>query len=190
MAATCPACGIPVVPGYVKCPRCHKPLPLLRQKSTTRDPGGGTAVDEPGGFPIIAVVIAVVVAGGIIAFFGLRGRGGTKATSEVSAPQPDQDDRATPPPPVAAPTEAPPQAPEAPNPITTAANLEATLRRLRLWSTVEVVGGTRVDIRSGVCADPQFGPTIESARASLHAAGLTKLRCLEESGAVAFERAL
>ena len=43
--AVCPACGVAVVPGYVKCPKCHAGLPLAggRTKRMTGDPGG-TAV--------------------------------------------------------------------------------------------------------------------------------------------------
>ena len=58
MSSVCPACGIAVVPGYVRCPRCHAGLPVGagRVKRTPADPGG-TAVARRG-FPISAVVAA------------------------------------------------------------------------------------------------------------------------------------
>lgn len=67
--------------------------------------------------------------------------------------------------------------------------LEGTLRRQRLWGRVEITG-RRVDVRSGSCADPAMRPAIEGRRPLLRGAGLTKLRCLEQSGAVVFERDL
>jgi hypothetical protein len=77
----------------------------------------------------------------------------------------------------------------APNPAAPAAELERSLRRQRLWSTVEVVGA-RIDVRSGSCGDSGMSPLIESARAALRNGGLTRLRCLEQSGRVVFERDL
>jgi hypothetical protein len=65
--------------------------------------------------------------------------------------------------------------------------LETTLRRQRLWGRAEITG-QRVDLRSGSCSDPAMRTVIDGKTALLHAAGLTKLRCLEQSGAVVFER--
>ena len=48
----------------------------------------------------------------------------------------------------------------------------------------------RVDGPSGSCADPAIGPVIDAARSALRGAGLTRLRCLAQSGAVVFERDL
>jgi hypothetical protein len=45
-------------------------------------------------------------------------------------------------------------------------------------------------VRSGSCGDPAMRPAIEGAKVVLRGAGLTKLRCLEQSGAVVFERDL
>jgi hypothetical protein len=70
-----------------------------------------------------------------------------------------------------------------------ATELEMMLRRQRLWGRAEIVG-SRIDVRSGSCADPAMSPAIDSERTTLHGAGLTKLRCLEQSGAVVFERDL
>lgn len=194
MNAVCPACGVPVVPGYVRCPKCHAGLPLAgRTKRTTADPGG-TAVARRG-FPISAVLVAVGVAAAIFLVFGLR-RGTAPSAAEPSVlPGPVEAVAVhRPAPPVAAPLAVPaPQPARAdtrePDRRAAAAELEVTLRRERLWGRAEIVG-QRIDVRSGSCADKAMPPAIDGARAVLHGAGLTKLRCLEQSGAVVFERDL
>lgn len=192
MSSVCPACGVAVVPGYVRCPRCHAGLPVGagRVKRTTADPGG-TAVARRG-FPISAVAIAVGVAAAIIVF-------GTRRTGRLAAPEP-----AALPAPVeviaassAPPTTAPLTVPSArARPDTSdqdrraaALQLEATLRRQRLWGRAEVQG-PRIDVRSGSCGDKAMPPAIDSERTVLRGAGLTRLRCLAQSGAVVFERDL
>jgi hypothetical protein len=82
-----------------------------------------------------------------------------------------------------------PAQPAGPDPRTAAADLERSLGRQRLWSSVQVIGG-RVEVRSGSCADPAIGPVIDGAQPTLRSAGLTRLRCLAQSGAVVFERDL
>src|ERR1700729_4185268 len=67
--AVCPACGVAVVPGYVRCPKCHRPLPRFARN--TASPVGGTTIKTKQGSPLLA--IAVIVGGGFIAFFALRG---------------------------------------------------------------------------------------------------------------------
>ncbi|MCW5804787.1 MAG: hypothetical protein KIT31_20625 [Deltaproteobacteria bacterium] len=79
--------------------------------------------------------------------------------------------------------------PSAPNPRGAAADLERALRRQRLWSTVEVFG-ERADIRSNACAEAGLAAAVEGAREALRTAGLTRLRCLEQSGRVVFTRDL
>jgi hypothetical protein len=184
---------VPVVPGYVRCPKCHAALAVGRAKRSTVEPGG-TAV-EAKGFPISAIVVAVAVAAAIMLVFGLLS--GSSEKAEV-APAPVEPIAATPagppPPPAAAPATPAPasasaQAAATPDPRSAATTLEATLRRQRLWSRVDIVG-TRIDIRSGSCADPAMVPAIEGSKAELRSAGLTKLRCVEQSGAVVFEHSL
>jgi hypothetical protein len=188
MSAVCPACGIAVVPGYVRCPKCHAGLPV-GAKRTAADPGG-TAVARRG-FPISAVVIAVGVAAAIMLIFGARS--GTRRTAPEAAGLPAPVEAAAAPP---VPAPAPPVLASAPQPDTTeqdrraaARQLEATLRRQRLWGRAEITG-PRIDVRSGSCADQAMPPAIDGERAVLRGAGLTKLRCLEQSGAVVFERDL
>lgn len=198
---TCPSCGVAVVPGYVKCPKCHRPLPRTparRGGRSTADPGG-TALDRPASFPIAPALFAVAVVGAIVAYLALRDRGGDKASADPGpAPTPGATARgpepaapsATPTP--IAPVRADPPAPPhdgSPSPDALAAELDRTLKRARLWSTVSVIG-RRVEIRSASCADPALAPIVDNAIAGLRAAGVAKLRCVDRGGAFVFERDL
>jgi hypothetical protein len=186
----CPACGVVVVAGYARCPKCHAGLPG-RIKRTTVDPGG-TAV--PGRrFPI---AMLVALGAGLVILFALGLRGTTKKVVEAPPPPSEPIEAVAIHPPPRPPTEpavAPPTpaAPVAPAPDLGAAvsDLEDTLHRQRLWGRVEILG-PRIDVRSGSCADPAMRPLIDGKKSLLHAAGLTKLRCVEQSGAVVFERDL
>jgi len=104
----------------------------------------------------------------------------------AGAPTPPRVAVTAPAPAVAAPVTT---APAASDPRAVAAALEDVLRRARLWGRAEI-SGARVDVRSGSCGDKAMRPAIESEHAVLRGAGLTKLRCLEQSGAVVFERDL
>jgi hypothetical protein len=186
-------CGVAVVPGYVRCPKCHAGLSLStgRIKRVTVDPGG-TAL-PPRSFPISSVIVAIAVAAAIIVVFGVRGGG--KKTEAASSPVPDPIAAVPEPaqrvlvrPPVVAPAAEAPAA-AAPDARAAISELEATLRRQRLWGRAEITG-QRIDVRSGSCSDPAMRTMIEGKSALLHGAGLTKLRCLEQSGAVVFERDL
>jgi hypothetical protein len=192
MSTVCPACGVAVVPGYVRCPKCHAGLPFGRGKRTTVDPGG-TAVPRSR-FPLAALLVALGVAAAIILVFGMRGT--TKKAAEATPPpaEPIEATIRPPPRPPVAPAVAPPStlaAPVAAAPDLGAAvsDLEDTLHRQRLWGRVELLG-PRIDVRSGSCADPAMQPLIDGKKTLLHGAGLTKLRCVEQSGAVVFERDL
>jgi hypothetical protein len=192
MSAVCPACGVSVVPGYVRCPRCHRGLPRIRR--TTGDPGGTAVVQR--GFPWIPVVIAVGVAAAVILAFGLRRS--SKPVAEAPAALPGPVD-AIPAPvtprapraPGAAPAVQPAAAATASEPDRRAAasEVEAVLRRQRLWGRADIAGD-RIDVRSGSCGDAAMRPAIDGVASLLHSTGLTRLRCLEQSGAVVFERDL
>lgn len=188
---TCPACKIAVLPGYTKCPKCHALLPYSKgsRAATSIDPGGTVAEQKANLW--VPLAATVLVAGGIIAFFATRGHASATARdaavdeTPMPAAQQEVPTVASPPPPPNQPLVARP--PSAPTPTAAAADLEKQLRRLRLWSTVQATG-QRVDIRSATCNDPGMAAAIESASPPLRSAGLTKLRCLEESGRVVFER--
>ncbi|HEY5928660.1 MAG TPA: hypothetical protein VIV11_43545 [Kofleriaceae bacterium] len=180
--AVCPSCGVAVVPGYVRCPKCHKPLPQRRASHLE----GGTAVQTSRSFPTLAIVAAVVLAAGIIAYFALRG-GDKPATQQAEAAETDVDQTA-PEPQLLDQPEAQPQ-PAAPDPARIAADFERTLKKQRLWATVAIVGD-HVDVRSGSCSDAAMIPAFDAVAPSFKAAGLTRMRCLEQSGRVVVERDL
>ncbi|HEX2691260.1 MAG TPA: hypothetical protein VHN14_31825 [Kofleriaceae bacterium] len=158
-------------------------------KRSTVDPGGTALV--PTRFPMSAVVVALGVAAAIILVFGVRT--GTRRTEAARLPASGPIEAADPAPPHATPPAVvSASASEASDPsaqelAVAALDLEGTLRRQRLWGRVEITG-PRIDVRSGSCGDPAMRPTIEGRKPLLRHAGLTKLRCLAQSGAVVFER--
>ena len=193
MSGACPSCGVAVIPGYVRCPRCHAVLPgAARARRASLGAGGGTSV-EPRAFPIVPVAAGAIAVGVVL----LLVLGGGDARKQAPAPTPGTaapgaEAAAAPAP--GGPPQAPPRpldipAATGPSPSAAAAELERALGRQRLWSSV-AASGDRVDVRSGSCADPAMGPMIDAARAALRGAGLTRLRCLAQSGAVVLERDL
>src|SRR5262245_46583570 len=118
----CPSCGVAVVSGYVRCPKCHAALPYGsgRIKRTSVEPGG-TSVGSSGGFPWAAVIVGAVVAGGVVLFFGFRDGG--KKSEPTTTPAERAPNAPAPPPPVSgpAPVIAPAPAADAPNPRVLAA---------------------------------------------------------------------
>jgi len=183
--AVCPACGVAVVPGYVRCPKCHRPLPRFGR--ATASPVGGTAIKPKGGSPVLAIAIAVVVGGAFIAFFALRG--GTSGHAAPIAPTTDTPAPTPPPATQVAPVSSLPPVASTPNPGAIAAQLDRTLQRMRLFSTVAVTGA-RVELQSASCRDPQLVKQVDAVLPSFKAAGLTRVRCVEQSGAVVFDREL
>jgi hypothetical protein len=192
MSAVCPACGVAVVPGYVRCPKCHAGLPVTgRLKRATGDPGGTAVVNK--GFPIAPLVVAVGVAAAIIVVFEVRSRGAKKPAPVLVAPaEPFEAVRAAPAvrpvgqAALAAPATTQTGSTAAVDPRAALAELEAVLRTQRLWGRIDVAG-PRLDVRSGSCGDPAMRPAIEGKKPVLHSAGLTRLRCVAQSGAVVFE---
>ena len=189
-SSVCPACRVAVVPGYVRCPKCHSPLPRFVRNSGS--PVGGTAVKIAGGSPLIAVAVGVAIAVGFITYFSLRKRHAAPAAAEphtvANTVAPDEPNAPNGPTSSLLPPTTSTQA-KTPTPEPLAADLERSLRRARLWATVTVVGD-HLDVRSGSCGEPQMRPALESVASSFKAAGLTKLRCIEQSGTVAFSRDL
>ena len=200
MSAVCPACGVAVVPGYIRCPKCRAALSGVAT-STGRiprmtDPGGTALPDRRFPFAAIAVGGGVLVA--MVLLFGLRGGAKKTEAAPVAPPAPVVAQPAAPleqhliernPAAAQAALAQAAAAANAPDPRIVTRALESTLRQQRLWGRVEVTGA-RVDVRSGSCADRAMRPVIDGKAAMLHDAGLTKLRCLEQSGAVVFERDL
>lgn len=182
----------------MKCPKCGNPLPALaRTKSNTFGSGGGTAVPDASSGSRLNLFIALgaSVAIAIVLVVVLGGRGGTKtaSTTPSTATVEEEEPQNTPNQPAQQPDE-PANTPSQPanndaDAQAAAAELTTELKRQRLWGTVSVVEH-RVDVRSGACDNKDMAPVIDAARPRLQGAGLTKLRCLAQSGAVVFERDL
>lgn len=180
----CPSCGVPVVPGYARCPKCHAALP--RRLATNVE--GGTALPETRGVPFVTILTAGAVGLGVILWLGLRHRSSDKPVSRPAV-APAAMAAAAPQPSLAPGVPDTPSAPTRPAPETVAEELSRTLDKQRLWSSVTIVAD-RVDVRSDSCSDPAIQAPIAAVAASFKAAGLTQLRCVEQSGAVVFTRAL
>lgn len=175
------------MPGYARCPKCRKPLP--RRAATVVS--GGTSVEEKSRGPLIGAIASGVAILGVIAYFATRGDANTKVVPPVVSPTVEQPVAATP-----TDTTVPfqddrprPQQPTGPDPATVAGNLERDLKRQRLWSNV-TISGNRVEVRSGSCSDPGMGPLLDAAAGDFKAAGVTRMRCVEESGRVVSDREL
>lgn len=193
MSRACPACGVAVVPGYVRCPKCSAPMPHTQVRAATA--AGGTVSVEGGGLPVVPIAIGAIVVVGIIVMFATRGGGGkpasaagsgsdeTEETDGVPQPTPVDDDDGTP---AFTPT---PAQPSGPDPSAAIAELQRALTRERLWGTVELAA-PRIDVRSGGCDDPKMGAVLDAASGPLRDGGLTKLRCVAQSGRVVLERDL
>jgi hypothetical protein len=195
MSAVCPSCNVPVVPGYVKCPKCHTPLPYGTGRRAPGVEAGGTTVEDRR-FPIVAVVVPALVVLAVVLFFGLRSDDDDDGEAAAdSSPQGEPAQHAQPvgqPAQATAPAQPPisnvPAAPR-PTPAVAGADLERALRKQRLWSTIEIAGD-RIDVRSSSCSEAAMPATIDASAAALREVGLTELRCLAQSGAVVFTRKL
>ena len=165
-----------VLAGYTRCPKCKAPLPAYGNNTRASLIAGGTAVDDPGKLPILPLVLVGLAIAGGITYFALR-----KSADKKAAPPPIAAA-------VAGPATAVPEVPSSPTtPNTTAPNpgagrnaergrtraaanavglFEASLNKQHLWSTVKSLG-TRVDVRSATCEDPQMAPTFDAAAETL-----------------------
>ena len=186
MSEVCPKCGVAVVPGYVKCPKCHAALPRRRPRITV-DPGGTALAAKQ--FPTGAVIGAACVVGvavvGLLVWHGHGGPAAVAIDAGAQAAAPAAGDPGT-----DTSSGLVPAPPRAPGPMpadAVASQLEHRLQHLHLWATVEL-GSTVVDVRSDSCSDPQILPVIAPALPKFKAAGLTRLRCIEESGTIDFTR--
>jgi len=162
-------------------------LPRFARNSTS--PVGGTTL-APSGVPKALLVGAAVIAVLVIGYFVVRG--GKKTTIvDVEPTEVETRPNNVPARPEPGFTPSTPTATQTkgPAPDTIAAELERSLKRARLWATVTVIGD-HVEVRSGSCSDPQMKPALDAAAGSFRAAGLTRLRCLEQGGSVVFDRDL
>ena len=93
--ATCPACGVPITAGYVKCPRCHAALPSVMRGRPSLGYGGTSITEGESAWrgPVIAMVLLAIL-GVAIAIVVKRSNNAPKTVTAVPAV-------ATAPPPVA-----------------------------------------------------------------------------------------
>lgn len=171
----------------MRCPKCRAPLPSRRPQTVA----GGTAVEGGGRVPLLPIAGGAIIVLAVILYVVL----GKSDAAKSSAPDPATVTSTEPT------AEAPqsmnpgplPVLPERDNnridPSAVGRDLERALKNQRLWSSVEVADGD-VDIRSGSCRDENMIPIVDAARTALRNAGLTRVRCMENSGAVVFERGL
>jgi hypothetical protein len=154
---------------------------------------GGTAVEDRR-FPVFA--IAAPLGGILLVVLLVKVCGGGSSDDPIQEPAPGttrparpiaQQTQQTPTAPQQNPTT--PTQPAAPDVAAASAELDHALRLKRFWSTIEI-SGSQVDVRSGSCDDPAMPGVISGATSVLRGAGLTRLRCLAQSGTVVFERNL
>ena len=191
MLGACPSCGVALVPGYVRCPRCHRSLPMTRSRL---NPGGTAVAAVRSNAPVLAIVglVGLVIVAAIV-YALLRKAPAPSAGAETSATSHAPLPVPVPGPVTAAPPAASPLAaaavPTTPSAGAAANDLERDLQHRHLWSTVEIVGDG-VDVRSSTCRDPAMKPVLDRAAGDFKLAGLHRLRCLEESGKLVFTRDL
>ncbi len=178
-----------MVAGYAKCPKCHSPLPVRRMQTVA----GGTVAQDGRPFPVLPVAGGIGALLLIIMIVKCSGGGGSSETAEPGSAVAQQPGPVVQQQPantqVAQPIEPEPTQPTGPTTGAAASTLERTLRGRRLWSTIDVQA-SRIDVRSGSCDDPAMSPAIDAVVPTLRSAGLTRLRCLAQSGSVVFERDL
>jgi type IV secretory pathway VirB10-like protein len=144
---------------------------------------------------MMPVIVGVAVALVIALFFGLRGSHASKTEEPSASPVDDNGEPVNPaeavpgtiPPPVIAPSVAKPPPPPPPSPQVPINELSRTLRMQRLWASLSFQGDVLV-VRSSSCGETELANAIAGASAALRETGLTKLRCVEQSGRVVFER--
>lgn len=188
----CPACGVAVTPGYIKCPRCHAGLPRM-PRAGRMTAGGGTAVETAAPVPWVPIVVGVAVVGAAVAWLALRSGAAPAAPAPV-APTPTAIEPVAPAPPPAvvpevAPTVTAPGADVRAARTQAVAALEASLKSSRLWSKLEVAG-TSVRITSALCGEAGMSAAVDAARAQLKAGDIVRVECRAGHGGLEWARDL
>jgi hypothetical protein len=197
----CPACGVRVTPGYVKCPKCHAALPNAvaqprrRASRQTMDPGG-TSVSGGAGTTLYALVAGGVALAVIVVIALTRGGDGDDATGDDEAAADEvglevDDVAAGPPAEPIGPAAATFDEPE----VTRASVIRALSTRLqtnRLWARVEVdpADEATLAVRSAACSDAGMRPTLMASATELRAVEFTAVRCYAQHGELIFEDGL
>lgn len=197
----CPSCGISVMIGYLKCPKCHAPMPAgpAGARGRRASMAGGTTSErievlpeERGGGGGILWIIGVLVLVAGVAVWATQCR----ADQPTTAPSATVIDEAAGPETGTAPAPAPFEqgpSPSAaggqPDPSFAADALEGELAGERLFATVSVFGEV-LDVRSAFCDEARMGEIIARHAVELRGSGVTRVRCSETYGSQVFERAL
>lgn len=193
----CPSCGISVMVGYVKCPKCHAPMPgSTTGRNRRASMAGGTTseridvlADEGrgGGMWWLAGVVVIGVG---VAVWATQCRGTRRATAPAAAVTDTQPAAGTAQIDDTAPDQRPaPVAPGGPDPAYAADALEGELAGERLYATVQVVGEI-LDVRSAFCNEVRLGEIVGRHAAELKGSGVQRVRCSETYGTQVFERGL
>lgn len=188
----CPACGIAVMIGYTKCPKCHAPMPGAQRTKRASMAGGTTAERvEPaaagGGWLWLGAVAAVGIG---LVVWGTQCRGGGARPAPAATVEEGGDSPGSAVAPVVVPPPTlSPASPDRPDPSFAADALEGELAGERLYATVQARGEV-LDLRSAFCAEARLGELVARHAAELRAAGVVRVRCSEPHGALAFERPL
>lgn len=185
--------------GYVKCPKCHAPMPgATTARARRASMAGGTTSERIEVEPVATAgggglwwIAALVVAGAGLALWATQCRGSARRTDTAAAvvDQPSADVGATA---VDVPTtdvRPPPVAAGNPDPAFAADALEGELAAERLFATVDVAGDL-LDVRSAFCNEAALGEIIARHAAELRGAGVVRVRCSETYGTQVFERGL
>jgi hypothetical protein len=184
--------------GYLKCPKCHAPMPGASSSRMRRaSMAGGTTserIDLPetsGGGNGLLWIIAVLVLGAGVAVWATQCRAANRNATPAAAVT---DENA----PVAGTAVAPQAVDETlpapsqtgnPDPSFAADALEGELAGERLFATVQVLGEV-LDVRSAFCAEARLAEIITRHAGELRAAGVVRMRCSETYGTQVFERPL
>jgi hypothetical protein len=196
----CPSCGIAVMIGYVKCPKCHAPMPASATGARGRrtSMAGGTTsqrIDalpaEGGGGGGILWIIGVLLVGAGLAIWATQCRASKRKAAPNAAVVDETAAERGAPPELAPPEQGgfPSVAAGDPDPSFAADALEGELAGERLYATVSVRGDV-LDVRSAFCDEARLGDVIDRHAAELRGAGVTRVRCSETYGTQVFERRL
>jgi len=201
----CPACGVPVARGYLRCPKCKANVPQAprARRGSVREEllAGGTSVESPSNvgawLPWVLVALLIVGVGAFVAF-----RSGGKASkpgpAKVEEPDDDtdtdvedDDEASDDDDDVASPGRAtgPRDRTRPADPMREAADaLDEDLRDARLWAKVTHDDSAVLRVESSLC--PQIEENLAELAARARALGARQVECHAQHGQVMFERGL
>ncbi len=191
----CPSCGVNVLIGYTKCPKCHVAMPGAAARVKRASMAGGTTSERieviaaaGSGGRVFGVIVLVLGAG--LAVWATQCRGKSRSAAPLAAPVetgPRVGSASVEP--VATDPGATPTNPTRTDPAYAADALESELAGERLYATIDVEGDL-LHVRSAFCAEVRLGEIVARYAGELRSGGVIRVRCSETHGAQVFERAL